>query len=366
VPLLKSIFCMKGYDNRTRFFIIISAITSIFMLSSIIFSSASAFVFFLLILLTGAIATSTKRRLNDGELNKNWLLLPCGTFFLVGSIITFTEHHSLYWLLIIPSMLSAILLTYPSKSIEKPYVFGYCGPVDLSGLLQTTNNQRSNRIEPVLAKQPFDPHVYAAIKSDNQAINPPRQVTSNNSNNETDIGEFIRTSLLANKTALIALGAIILLILTTVLISALWPEEDKNSSEINEKINTVETINQKEQRLHPLHMPDDFTLYLSEHGGLIISWNADDNNNMEIWSLLSATGDKSCKAIEFNNADSIRTLSVSVENSSIYFALFSPLDTESLVKSLALRGSFDLCGYKFSLKGSQSVIGKHSKYLDFL
>ena len=113
-------------------------------------------------------------------------------------------------------------------------------------------------------------------------------------------------------------------------------------------------------------MPDDFTLYLSEHNGLTISWNADDNDNTEIWSIYSALGDRSCKVIEFNNSDEIRTISVNVEATSDYFAIFSPLDTRSIIKSLALRGSFSLCGYSFSLKGSQSVLGKHPKYSEFL
>jgi hypothetical protein len=85
-----------------------------------------------------------------------------------------------------------------------------------------------------------------------------------------------------------------------------------------------------------------------------------------IWQQLTTQGDETCKGITYNNGDMIRTLNVIHENDGDYFAKFSPLDTKVLIRNLAIRSSFKLCGYKFSLNGSQSTLGKHSYYSKFV
>ena len=82
--------------------------------------------------------------------------------------------------------------------------------------------------------------------------------------------------------------------------------------------------------------------------------------------MLSGSGDKSCQTISFNKGEAIRPIGVLVDNGSDYFASFSPLDSKELIQALAFRGNFSLCGYNFSLKGSQAVLGKNSQYAPFL
>ena len=99
----------------------------------------------------------------------------------------------------------------------------------------------------------------------------------------------------------------------------------------------------------------------NDQKALVVHWQADVVDNNEFWTLGTAIGDKSCKAIEFNNELPIRTLKVSTENNGFY-AYFSPLDTKALIKNIAFKNNFALCGYKFSLKGSQAALGKSAFY----
>ena len=115
-----------------------------------------------------------------------------------------------------------------------------------------------------------------------------------------------------------------------------------------------------------LAMPDNFALYLTPHQGILLHWQADNVTSGQLWSQLTAKGDKSCQIINFNKGNDFRPLSIEVEANTEYFASFSPLDSQALIQALAFQGSFSLCGYDFSLKGSQSVLGKHNSYAAFL
>jgi len=105
---------------------------------------------------------------------------------------------------------------------------------------------------------------------------------------------------------------------------------------------------------------------LSTFEGVIVNWPADAPKESLIWSQLSAQGDSSCQNITFNNGDSFRTLSVINDDNGEFYANFSPLDTKAILNSVAFRGKFTLCGYAFSLKGSQAILGKHKAYSEFI
>jgi uncharacterized membrane protein YfcA len=118
VPFLQAVFCLKGFDDRSRFFAtaIISVLGFIFI--SAIFSDALVISFTVLLLLTAVLTCSTKRRLHDAKLNKNWQLVPGGLLLLTGVLSLFIENSSSYYLLILPTLSVALLLTYPSKNIK--------------------------------------------------------------------------------------------------------------------------------------------------------------------------------------------------------------------------------------------------------
>ena len=228
--------------------------------------------------------------------------------------------------------------------------------------------QAKYRIEPTLVGNNA-----ASFNHDEQALLQARHSAAyNTSEQQTDIGEIIRLKLLSNRKAQLIIAIILAITLIGVAASLLMaPLSETEQVQITHAAQkTLEKTQNIIERKHPLAMPDDFSLFISQHQGVIINWQADEVSSPLLWSQSSAQGDNSCQQISFNKGSPIRTLSVRVENNSSmassaynnYFASFSPLDSEVLIQALAFRGSFSLCGYDFSLKGSQAAIGKHAEY----
>lgn len=375
MPFFQAVFCLKGFDDRNRFFA--TSLFSIlgFIFCSAILSSYLAVSFVILLLLTLVLTCSAKRRLHDAKLNKNWQLVPGGLLLLTGILSLLLENSSSYYLLILPLLSTALLLTYPSKKIKdnRNYILGYSGPVDLSEYKKKTVviKTHNQRIEPTLAANGANEQLYAYDTVTEQIITP--NDTFDNDGKQADIGELIRLKFLGNRKIQLGLITSVALIFIGVLVNSVINViptvlDNTNNAESNKpqvltnNVTTSILIN----KAHLLAMPDNFNLYLSEYQGVIIHWQADQVVNGELWSQLSLTGDKSCQIIKFNKGSSIRPLSVRVENGSEYFASFSPLDSAELIRALAFRGKFSLCGYSFSLKGSQAVLGKHNQYAPFL
>ena len=151
MQFLKSLFCLQGFDNRSRYLLIFSVIYILFiMLSPVLKDNIFIFVF-ITTLFTLLLAFTSVRRLHDAKLNRKWLLSPCLTFILVATIIVFTEQSSSYYLLIIPTLCSSVLLAYPSAK-KQLFILGYYGPVDMREY-QTETIERKQvklRIEPTI------------------------------------------------------------------------------------------------------------------------------------------------------------------------------------------------------------------------
>ena len=378
MQLLKSLFCLQGFDNRTRFFTIYSAVFIIFIILASASSSNLILSFVVLALFSAILALASLRRLHDAKLNKNWLFAPSISFIITALFIIFSGQHASYYLLIIPVLCCSVLLTYPSKKQkEQNHILGYIGPVDLSEYQQAAHQGKTAkfRIEPSLAGEHS-----VNIDSQEQSF---QQTYSNDSFNNSsqsaqvnpnhvDVGELIRLKLLNNKKAQIAIISLVVVVLAAVFTS--WLISFLNTASPDSEIDKAQTqpqvISEDVVREHPLEMPDNFTLFLSEHQGIIINWQADEVNNNRLWSQRTAQGDESCTYISFNKGNPIRTLNVEVEKlngiNSNYFASFSPLDSQALVQALAFRGKFTLCGYDFSLKGSQAALGKNKYYADWV
>lgn len=377
MPFLQAVFCLKGFDDRNRFFATSLFTILGFVICSAILSNYLVVSFVILFMLTLVLTCSAKRRLRDAKLNKNWQLVPGGLLLLTGTLSLLLESTASYYLLILPLLSIALLLTYPSKKTNEKanYILGYLGPVDLSEYKQKpiaikTPNQR---IEPTLAAEGANEQLYSYETIAEQSITPDHTFDDEIDSKQADIGELIRLKFLGNRKIQLGLIASVALIFLGVLvnstISAIPTEQNiTNKSELHEPQVLASSISATvlTNKDHLLAMPDNFNLYLSEYQGIIIHWQADEVANGELWSQLSTKGDKSCQSIKFNKGSSIRPLSVLVENGSEYFASFSPIDSSELIKALAFRGKFSLCGYSFSLKGTQAVLGKHSQYAPFL
>lgn len=363
MELFQSLICWQGNDNRQRFALINLACYLVFIITSSLFSQFPLLSYFCLFLLLAIHICTTQRRLNDAELKKNWLILPPAAFLLSGIIILSTYSPVWYWLILLPTFISALLLTYPSAP-KKHYTLGYNGPIELTAY-QSATVMQNKRIEPSLFTGEEAASASSAhIQHDNYEF---EQATSSDVN-KSDIGELIRLRLLSNQNALYSLIALASVILIAILISVMVSSKvDVKETDINQANNQPQTSKINTLAKHsPLLLPDNFTLLLSEYDGLIIQWQGDVSSQDEIWSQLSLIGDRSCENISFNKGNTVRSLMVRVENQSDYFAYFSPLDTQDLVKAIAYQSNFNLCGYEFSLKGSQATIGKHEIYGEYI
>ena len=371
MQLFKSLFCFKGFDSRSRFIAINIATYTTFIIINATFSNYLFILFPVLACLAVIITLTSIRRLNDAQLNKNWSIGPSLSFVIAGLIMVITGHNSADWLLLIPLIVSSLLLTYPSKN-SNSYILGYSGPVDLSGFdqIKENKNRQNQRIEPTIlsnkAQQSNSQSEFESLAIQ-QNLSPVHNETYDRSNGansgyqdskEVDIGESIRLKLLSGKNAKLTLLILSLLIFSTLLVSFLISSFNSKEEQLLPEVAQNKNI----QRVSQLSFPDNFSLWLSQHRGLVINWQADETKQSQIWNINTAQGEKSCKDITFNNGNKIRTTTVTIENSDEYFASFSPLDTQALLQAIAFRGSFKLCGYKFSLKGSQAILGKHQDY----
>jgi len=190
--------------------------------------------------------------------------------------------------------------------------------------------------------------------------------TNYRSNAELDLGEVIREKLFYIKNPRMILITAVSFVAIAMFVTFLVSEP---TSQLNQDIANELTPNPLApavKRTNTVNLPDDFSLMINEFDGIVINWPAELSDKTVIWDIQSATGDKKCQNITFNNGDKIRTLKVIIEENDNYFAEFSPLDNSALIKSIAIRSNFSLCGYTFSLKGSQAILGKNTYYAEII
>ena len=371
MQLIKSLFCWHGVDNRQRFIIIsiICFVTFIFLTVSLINHKLSSM---LLLLFCSAIYLfTTQRRLNDAKLKNQLSIISTTSFIITGLITIFFYDLVSYWLLLLPLLPALFILTYPSQG-QKPYIFGYHGPVDLSDLQQTTkvNSHTSRRVEPTMhsinINQPSNNESQYSAPAENSKYNPSTTSNINQAENSKqsrfDLGETIRLTLLSHNNSRLIFAAISFVLLLALIIS-MMTNRSPTAEIYPEKISEAPKSTNSFQ--HSITLPDNFSIMMSSSNGIVINWQADVNSDQEGWTLATATGDKNCENIAFDKGEAIRPFSVSVIDSD-YYAYFSPLDTKTLLQNIAFKNKFSLCGYNFSLKGSQATLGKSNFYANLI
>lgn len=152
-------------------------------------------------------------------------------------------------------------------------------------------------------------------------------------------------------------------VLLVLLVWGLWPNADESPAE--EAVPSVPSAPIAASDRVTLDLPDGFSVAL-EQDVLIIRWLGERDKPQNLWSITTAKGDKSCSALVFNNGTEYRTITVDLLADSATEARFTPLDTASIITDLARRGSIGLCGYKFSLKGSQAVLEPNRAFGTYL
>jgi hypothetical protein len=317
------------------------------------------------ILLTIQLASLVKRS-NDSYLNKPLLLIYFICFTLCFWLLVITKLPLVLMAWLVPFIIAIKVAIQPSKN-NLNYHWGYNGSIDLSLYLPSAYKQPINRIEPVIASEPL------SINNNDysqQSINKLNHTAPNNHtlfdnplfNRQLENFKAKLRQLFKDRNRLII--GLILLCLVFFMSIYLISNKSSNTTNIHQTA-ANKTVMQTLQYSHKLMLPDDFTISLNQFNGLAIEWSVDDIKKPE-WTLATAQGDSSCAVIEFNNKEQFRTVLVKTISLSHIRAEFSPLDTVNLVQSLAFRGSFTLCGYPFSLKGSQAVLGKTQPYANMI
>ncbi|MCT8988595.1 hypothetical protein [Shewanella phaeophyticola] len=155
--------------------------------------------------------------------------------------------------------------------------------------------------------------------------------------------------------AVFALGLLIYLVMA--LINA-FSSSDDSDAEAQMSQGVIEPVSMNRQMVK---LPDGFWLAL-EGDVLILRWLGDTGDAQNLWRLASAEGDKTCAELEFNDGSKFRPMTVDLLADGATEAKFTPLDKYVMVNNIALRGDFKLCGYKFSLKGSQAALMKNPQF----
>ena len=135
----------------------------------------------------------------------------------------------------------------------------------------------------------------------------------------------------------------------------------QGTDEANDSAEVSQQVDKPKASRQTVKMPDGFNLAL-EQKVLFVSWLGDTGKTQTLWDLSDAQGDKRCAYLAFNNGTQYRPLTVKRLSDTRTEAQFSPLDTEAILKDMALRGSVDLCGYQFSLKGSQAAMSQNAAF----
>ncbi|MGI1968751.1 hypothetical protein [Shewanella baltica] len=158
----------------------------------------------------------------------------------------------------------------------------------------------------------------------------------------------------------IGCGVVVLL----ALVWGLWPSGDAETGDGADVV-TVNAIAPYAGERVTLALPDGFSVAL-EDDILIMRWLGEKGKAQNLWSLATAKGDKTCSLLSFNNGTDYRPVTVDLKADSATEARFTPLDTQAIIVDLARRGSISLCGYKFSLKGSQAILEQNRTFGDYI
>lgn len=158
----------------------------------------------------------------------------------------------------------------------------------------------------------------------------------------------------------IGCGVVVLL----ALVWGLWPNGDAETGDGADVV-TVNAIAPYAGERVTLALPDGFSVAL-EDDILIMRWLGEKGKAQNLWSLATAKGDKTCSLLSFNNGTDYRPVTVDLKADSATEARFTPLDTQAIIVDLARRGSISLCGYKFSLKGSQAILEQNRTFGDYI
>ncbi|QYJ82133.1 hypothetical protein [Shewanella aegiceratis] len=397
---LNTFFCRQGVDTSLRFLVISGASLCLIYLFSLLFAGHGILLLLALPFIAVSLLSASRRLIAPQRLLA--LTVIPGPLLLAMSLV-FSEQAWPNWVALILSIWAVgFIVSRPQPKTSAPFdSLGYCGPLMAS-------NQRRTRVEPtlegdspVLAHASAQEHAlgqeYAredepgfeqasAVASDldaqqvyqsdakkdkycqasqSQASHPQDRLAQGVNTLGAQLAKLFGISLTAIKGhprgALLGFGCLSLL-----LGSLFWLGGDDATEQVAAESEPEKLIARAPAtNIKQVAMPDGFKVQL-EGKVLMLSWLGERGEPGTIWSLASAEGDNSCKNLTFNNGVSYRPMTVSLLADTSTQARFSPLDTPAIINDIAMRGSLTLCGYEFSLKGSQAALAKEPAFRPYL
>lgn len=380
MPLLKSLFCLKGHDNGRRFLVISLIAYLVLILLLPILAQAGILVVLLFLTASPILLLSAMRRIHDAHLATPLAGIPLVVFWLNLFGLTYLNHGSKWILLLLAVACSLGFAALNNIRIRKNanYHFGYNGPVEFDKEAQVVSPL--SRVEPTLEGQPVNDNLVqepldiersSHIDTQNFASEELRELPRNEfqlpTNNENEWLRKVNLFVVNNLKLTYGAAGLLFVIIIAVLIIPLFQAEPVIDD--NEHAQVAEEV---KQRLNKIEMPDQFWVMLDQNDAITIAWEGDIKSENDLgdnglyWSALNGEGDQDCVNLDFALGKKFRSLKVTVKNGGDYYADFSPVDTKVIVESIANKDRFKLCGYEFALNGTRSLLRKNKKYRDYL
>lgn len=352
----KSLFCIKGRDNWLRFSVISGSLYLILLLGFVI-SGVGGSVVFLALLLAPILGLSTLRRLHDIELRYRFIGLTLFPFVLLSLSLAYSGSViASLTCVVIGFLLTFFLVIQKSIPSREIYHQGYSGPAFSSEKIQCRS-----RVEPTLDNSMS---VVEEVNSDNKERIPFKEQETE-SIEAWEQGVSFELWLIWTKKNQTLLFGVIGGLLFLMVLSSFWSIFATSEDEHYIEPQSIQSISQIVSVREEVKLADGFRLLL-EGEVLIMSWLGESGEPGVIWSLATGEGDKSCSNLVFDNGSKYRPILVELMSDTSIETRFTPLDTQEIIANIARRVSVKVCGYDFSLKGSQLALAKNEVFRRYL
>ena len=370
MPVFKSLICIQGYDNGRRFLMISLLSYGLILLTHPIVTTAK--IIYLLVAITSIpiMAASSLRRIRDAQLNFGLSALPFIIFLL--NLWGFAAiNTAVKWWLMLPAIIVTMVISLVGKAgikRKRNYHLGYCGPISLDK--NPVLEQPIERIEPRVSLEVDEGARNTSLQTEFDMSHPAYTESYDDSQSSLQWQQSLLDWFKHNQKLVAISAPLIIISLIGLLISS--SNQSSEQSQLT-KNKSSERLNFGEKVFHDkVELPDRFWIMLDQNQALSIAWEGDIPDQSKLtesdifWSAYSAIGDVSCTNLHFSLGADIKSLLVRVNSNGDYYADFSPVDTPLIVRSIAEKDRFKLCGYEFSLKGTGKALRSNPIYRKIL
>ncbi|MGI2170074.1 hypothetical protein ACROAE_07750 [Shewanella sp. MF05960] len=427
--LVKTLLCREGRDTGLRLMAIVFAAFALLSMTTIVFPASVIILIFTLMSLP-VVGLSAMRRLFDANKTRKLAIVCLLPVLLFGlSAYFMAPFGALAGLFLFGLACGAYLSFLPSKN-QIQYVLGYYGPDMVMASVPSAMHRRQDPvmkgqalITPSSTDAPINAfehvshdhaeqhnNVVQAVAASHSVVEDGSHNVMTNTNSMHDEpymhghvddepdGDMFSTNrershqplyvdqdalksgsitelakswinvAKSHQVKLILVGKILagiavvclVIYLVMLVVNTFSNSDDEGESQMTQGV--IEPMSMTRQMVK---LPDGFWLAL-EGDVLILRWLGDAGDAQNLWRLASAVGDKTCANLEFNDGSQFRPMTVDLVADGATEARFTPLDKSVMVNHVALRGNFKLCGYEFSLKGSQAALMQNAQFESLL